>query len=280
MSDWGLIVPKSGRSEGEQQQFISQRRHGERLRVKGDDAEMMGHFVGCRRVEDKLKLVCRRRALVPPPPPKSRFLRGNLIIRLFKARKGSYSHPTTLRGVTADGAGAAEAKYGARRARSGRTGRAHGRHQPHAGGWCDHIRKLTNQPTNPSLACGMPTKIPLYSYKTPLVVVMVVHVAWCVASPGVDDQKGLRLQFNSRQSSTVDTNCHWLADSRLRGLVCGPVRTGGHAASANNHGVGLGTDNLLALCSCRALSGRESDSPVVTRQLVRVIVAIADSAHL
>eukprot|EP00959_Pyramimonas_sp_CCMP1952_P417093 8738659-Pyramimonas_sp.AAC.1 len=63
------------------------------------------------------------------------------------------------------------------------------------------------------------------------------------ASPGVDDQKGLRLQFNSRQSSTVDcqhyytiqrtafrifhrifnvyslsTDCHWLAVSRVRGL--------------------------------------------------------------
>eukprot|EP00976_Prorocentrum_cordatum_P112451 1195532-Prorocentrum_minimum.AAC.10 len=65
-----------------------------------------------------------------------------------------------------------------------------------------------------------------------------------VASPGVDGQKGLRLQFNSRQSSTVDTSilpfsvrrfeysteystyvpyrqtATWLAESRLRGLYC------------------------------------------------------------
>eukprot|EP00976_Prorocentrum_cordatum_P111553 1195382-Prorocentrum_minimum.AAC.2 len=63
------------------------------------------------------------------------------------------------------------------------------------------------------------------------------------ASPGVDCRKGLRLQLNSRQSSTVDTSvpfsarrfeysteystyipCRrqtaaWLADSRRRGLV-------------------------------------------------------------
>eukprot|EP00976_Prorocentrum_cordatum_P091611 1188593-Prorocentrum_minimum.AAC.1 len=47
---------------------------------------------------------------------------------------------------------------------------------------------------------------------------LIIWWAGRTSSPGVDGQKGLRLQFNSRQSPTVDTDCHWLADSQLRGL--------------------------------------------------------------
>eukprot|EP00959_Pyramimonas_sp_CCMP1952_P047237 985756-Pyramimonas_sp.AAC.1 len=71
-----------------------------------------------------------------------------------------------------------------------------------------------------------------------------VVLKYTYPSPGVDGQKGLRLQFDSRQSSTVDTSkpfvsaqhfeysteysaynpcpqtaTTWLAGSRLRGLV-------------------------------------------------------------
>eukprot|EP00976_Prorocentrum_cordatum_P090810 1188263-Prorocentrum_minimum.AAC.1 len=41
--------------------------------------------------------------------------------------------------------------------------------------------------------------------------------------PGVDGQKGLRLQFNSRQSSTVDTNCHTAGRQSTPGLGIHPT---------------------------------------------------------
>eukprot|EP00976_Prorocentrum_cordatum_P042989 871197-Prorocentrum_minimum.AAC.2 len=53
------------------------------------------------------------------------------------------------------------------------------------------------------------------------------------SSPGVDGQKGLRLQFKSRQLSTVDSNCHMAGRQSTPGLAhLGEAR---HAALLGLH---------------------------------------------
>ena len=102
----------------------------------------------------------------------------------------------------------------------------------------------------------------------------------CSPSPGVDGQKGLRLQFNSRQSSTVDTSipfsarhfeysvkysayipcrqtAHW-----LRGLLCSQGAGFSVVTAFGGHGIGrrFHTPPMVSYTESYALEGVSTGS--------------------